>query len=106
MKDYFEFKNYDDAISLDAAIIRGVNYRITILSDILVRIEYNANGKFADRPTELVKFRKFDVPVPPMDLQKQFGDFVHRVDKSKDAVQKSLDKLQILFDKLMQEYFG
>ena len=83
MKDYFEFKNYDDAISLDAAIIRGVNYRITILSDILVRIEYNANGKFEDRPTELVKFRKFDVPVPPMDLQKQFGDFVHRVDKSK-----------------------
>ena len=52
------------------------------------------------------EFRKFDVPVPPMDLQKQFGDFVHRVDKSKDAVQKSLDKLQILFDKLMQEYFG
>ena len=62
MKDYFEFKNYDDAISLDAAIIRGVNYRITILSDILVRIEYNANGKFEDRPTELVKFRRFDVP--------------------------------------------
>ena len=28
------------------------------------------------------EFRKFDVPVPPMDLQKQFGDFVHRVDKS------------------------
>ena len=52
------------------------------------------------------EFRKFDVPVPPMDLQKQFGDFVHRVDKSKAAVQKSLDKLQILFDKLMQEYFG
>ena len=62
MKDYFEFKNYDDAISLDAAIIRGVNYRITILSDILVRIEYNADGKFEDRPTELVKFRRFDVP--------------------------------------------
>ena len=52
------------------------------------------------------EFRKFDVPVPPMDLQKQFAAFVEQVDKSKDAVQKSLDKLQILFDKLMQEYFG
>ena len=51
------------------------------------------------------EFRKFDVPVPPMDLQKQFGDFVHRVDKSKAAIQKSLNKLQILFDSLMQEYF-
>ena len=43
MKDYFEFKNYDDAISLDAAIIRGVNYRITILSDILVYILVRAS---------------------------------------------------------------
>ena len=42
----------------------------------------------------------------PIELQNQFAAFVHQVDKSKDAVQKSLDKLQILFDKLMQEYFG
>ena len=30
-------------------------------------------------------FRKFDVPVPPMDVQEQFADFVHQVDKSKVA---------------------
>ena len=42
----------------------------------------------------------------PIELQNQFAAFVHQVDKSKAAVQKSLDKLQILFDKLMQEYFG
>ena len=28
-------------------------------------------------------FRKFDVPVPPIELQEQFADFVHQVDKSK-----------------------
>ena len=46
------------------------------------------------------------VPVPPIELQKQFADFVRRTDKSKAAVQKSLDETQMLFDSLMQEYFG
>lgn len=46
------------------------------------------------------------IPVPPLDLQKQFANFVKQVDKSKVAVQKSLDETQILFDSLMQEYFG
>lgn len=44
--------------------------------------------------------------LPPAKLQNQFADFVHQVDKSKLAVQKSLDKTQQLFDSLMQEYFG
>ena len=44
--------------------------------------------------------------LPPMTLQKQFGDFVKQVDKSKVAVQKALDEAQLLFDSLMQEYFG
>ncbi len=46
------------------------------------------------------------IPVPPIKLQKQFADFVHQVDKSKVAVQKALDEAQLLFDSLMQEYFG
>ena len=50
--------------------------------------------------------RKLEILVPPLELQEQFATFVEQVDKSKAAVQKSLDKLQILFDKLMQEYFG
>lgn len=51
-------------------------------------------------------FRKFDVPVPPIELQEQFADFVHQVDKSKVAVQRALDETQLLFDSLMQKYFG
>ena len=48
----------------------------------------------------------YQVALPPMGLQKQFADFVHQVDKSKAAVQAALDKAQLLFDSLMQEYFG
>ena len=44
--------------------------------------------------------------VPPFELQTQFADFVNQVDKSRVAVQKALDEAQLLFDSLMQEYFG
>ena len=50
--------------------------------------------------------QSFTVIIPPIDLQKQFADFVQHVDKSKAAVQKSLDETQLLFDSLMQKYFG
>ena len=45
-------------------------------------------------------------PLPSEEQQKQFSNFVTQVDKSKFAVQKSLEKTQLLFDSLMQEYFG
>lgn len=38
--------------------------------------------------------------------QKEFANFVTQIDKSKVAIQKSLEKTQLLFDSLMQEYFG
>ena len=52
------------------------------------------------------KFRNITIPVPARALQDDFEEFVHQVDKSKVAVQKSLDETQKLFDSLMQEYFG
>ena len=44
--------------------------------------------------------------VPPIELQNEFADFVEQNDKSKLAVQQSIDTLQTLKDKLMQDYFG
>ncbi len=44
--------------------------------------------------------------VPPLSLQNEFANFVQQVDKSKVAVQKSLNETQKLYDSLMQEYFG
>ena len=50
--------------------------------------------------------QSFVICIPPIELQTQFADFVTQVDKLKVEVQKSLDKLQMLFDSLMQRYFG
>ena len=43
---------------------------------------------------------------PPIELQNQFAAFVEQTDKSKVVVQKALEEAQLLFDSLMQEYFG
>ena len=52
------------------------------------------------------RIRKLNVFVPPMELQNQFADFVTSIDKSKSKIQKSLEETQLLFDSLMQRYFG
>ena len=46
------------------------------------------------------------VLVPPMKEQQGYAAFAAQVDKSKVAVQKALDEAQLLFDSLMQQYFG
>lgn len=43
---------------------------------------------------------------PPRELQDSLIPFVEQIDKSKVAVQKALDEAQLLFDSLMQKYFG
>ena len=50
--------------------------------------------------------KQFKVPLPSLDKQKEFADFVNQVNKSKVAIQAALDKSQLLFDSLMQKYFG
>jgi len=44
------------------AIILGENYRFTVLTERLIRIEYNENGVFEDRATQVVINRDFDIP--------------------------------------------
>ena len=46
------------------------------------------------------------IPVPPIELQNQFADFVKQVDKSKFEIKQSLEKLELLKKALMQKYFG
>lgn len=52
------------------------------------------------------KLEEKEFVVPPKELQEQFADFVNQVNKSKVVVQKSLDETKMLFDSLMQKYFG
>ena len=46
------------------------------------------------------------IPIPPIELQNNFAAFVQQIDKSKFAVQKSLEKTETLYKSLMQLYFA
>ena len=50
--------------------------------------------------------KNFRILIPPMKLQEQFAAFVEQTDKSKLAIQQSLQKLETLKKALMQQYFG
>ena len=52
------------------------------------------------------ELQSIKVYIPDMELQKQFIEMKEQVDKSKVAVQKALEETQVLFNSLMQEYFG
>ena len=52
------------------------------------------------------QLKALPVLLPPLELQEQFAAFVEQTDKSKLAVQKSLEELEILKKSLMQQYFG
>ena len=52
------------------------------------------------------EFKSINIYLPPIELQTQFADFVKQVDKSRVAIQNDLEQAQMLFDSLMQEYFG
>ena len=74
-------------------------------ADMYSDIRNNMGGAAITRLT-IAKLNAVKVIVPPLYLQNRFAAFVEQVDKSKAAVQKSLDEAQLLFDSLMQQYFG
>lgn len=87
----------------------NVFYMKYVLSSKSIRNEFSAastgtSGSMYN--VSMDKFKSIKIPVAPIELQNQFADFVRAVDKSKVAVQKALDEAQLLFDSLMQEYFG
>ena len=63
-------------------------------------------SQVAQASINMQKIRNFEYAIPSIEEQYEFEKFVQQVDKSRVAVQKELDKAQMLFDSLMQEYFG
>ena len=69
------------------------------------QIEEKVKG-IAQKTLNLSEIRKIMIPIPIIEEQNEFEQFVKRVDKSKAVVQEALDEAQLLFDSLMQQYFG
>ena len=73
--------------------------------DVQRQLTGNAKGAIMDGLNlGIIKGLKFQLP--PLQMQEDFQLFYAQIDKSKSAIQKSLDETQLLFDSLMQQYFG
>lgn len=100
----------DDKYTLNQRICSFDNYEYNtiFLLHLLNRHPYflsfnDGNGQTNLRKNDILEC---ELIVPPFELQNQFADCVKQVNKSKAAVQKALTETQLLFDSLMQQYFG
>lgn len=75
-------------------------------SEAGVRQFYQNNQNAVKAGINFSSINSLAILLPPVALQNQFVNFIQQLDKSKLAVQKSLDELEILKKSLMQQYFG
>ena len=81
-------------------------YYLTMLPFFRKNAEKNMTGSAGQKRVPVTYFQKTLIALPPIELQNKFADFVKQVDKSKVELQKSIDETQLLFDSLMDKYFG
>ena len=108
-------ENVQEKVLFECHVIRlplDLNKCVPEFMQTLSTMEYFRNQVIAQSKTATMTtigqdgILKTDIVLPPIDRQKEFYNFVKQVDKSKVVVQKALDEAQILFDSLMQKYFG
>ena len=71
--------------ALPANMVVGDQYRITVLTDALIRLEYCEDGQFEDRATQTVFYRDF----PETD---------YRVLRSEDGIEIHTSRLQLIYN--------
>lgn len=81
-------------------------YVLTSFKSFRKLAEVNMTGSAGQRRVPATFLKDYEVRLPPIELQNEFASFAQQVDKSKVAIQKSLDETQTLFDSLMQKYFS
>lgn len=102
----FLFQRHIAYLKPDNNIICSNYFHSALLSyDVQCQIYKSVKG-IAQKTLNLSEIRKLKIPLPPIELQNQFADFVKQTEKTKTIIGQSLEKLETLKKALMQEYFG
>ena len=103
-----EFANWVHlaVLKFDHSVLDGIFFENMLNCDYCYDQSQRLTKGIANRDLVLSAMAQIKIYRPPMVLQEQFAAFVAQVDKSKAVIQKSLDETQLLFDSLMQKYFG
>lgn len=110
---------YDDSVPFENVRINSgmviLRMNKSVMTEVFFMEQFklqlqSIKGKIASGSAQpqlpISTMNKIRILLAPMALQEQFAAFVEQTDKSKAAVQKALDEAQMLFDSLMQKYFG
>ena len=104
-KNDFYFKD-GNLIRVDSSDRFNSTYMKTLLESLIAEYKKQMSSGTAYSALTISGLMKMKIYDVPLSLQNQFAAFVAEVDKSKVEVQKALDQTQLLFDSLMQQYFG
>lgn len=92
-------------VKYDRTVIVG-SYLLWLFNHNYMRSQMkNSSNESAQAGLYISKIKKLKVPVPPIEIQNQFADFVKQVDKLKLEMEKSLKELEDNFNSLMQRAF-
>ena len=81
-------------------------YTLEFLAELMRMMDFYQYADFSGQPKITQKpLETLEYIMPPIELQKEYTAFIEHTDKSKLAIQQSLDKLDLLKKSLMQEYF-
>jgi len=80
-------------------------HAVFLSSAVREQIEVKVKG-IAQKTLNLSELKTIRVNLPPLDLQTRFADFVRQADKSKFEIQQGLEKLELQYNALMQQYFS
>ena len=89
-----------DETKLDAT------YFAALLEAIFEEATAKAEGSGVKMAIKAKELAQTTINYPSLSLQKKFAAFVQQVDKSRFIAQQQIEKLQMLYDSLAQDYFG
>ena len=110
---------YDDSVPFENVRINSgmviLRMKKSVMTEVFFMEQFklqlqSIKGKIASGSAQpqlpISTMNKIRILLAPMALQEQFAAFVEQTDKSKLAIQQSLEKLETLKKALMQQYFG
>lgn len=99
---------YKDGNLILISNVKGLNsYYLNHSLGLLIE-EYkktNVAGS-AQLALTIEKVQEMSVMCPPIELQNDFSDFVQQVEKQKEHLKQGLEKLELIYKALMQQYFN
>ena len=104
-KNDFYFKD-GNLIRVDGSDSFNSVYMKSVLENLISEYKKQMSSGTAYAALTISGLAKMKVYNVPIAQQEEFASFVSQIDKSKSVIQKSLGETQLLFDSLMQKYFG